>query len=137
MADGFEVDFSELDKLSADLGEIEASAGPLIRKAVEITALKSKRDWQEPLKGSATLPLLPYALSYDVRVNFLDSSTTVEAEVGFDKTRAQGALGNISEYGSPSITGRGFGLAALEKNLDDFIGGIDLAMRDAERKAGL
>lgn len=126
-------DFSELTRLAADLGEVADDAGPNIRTAVVVTSLKVKKDWQEPLKGSRTLPALPYALGFDVT----SDGHEIHSEIGFDKARNQGPLGNISEYGSPSITGRGFGIAAIEANQEDFVHGLDLATKALERKAGL
>lgn len=133
MADGVTFDFSDIDKLVADLGTVPNTAGPLIRKAVEITSLKIKRDWQEPLKGSATLPALPYALGFDVK----SDGRTIESEIGFDLARNQGPLGGISEFGSPTITGRGYGLASLRKNQDDFVKGLEIALEQAQKRVGL
>lgn len=133
MADGIGFDFSEIDRLVADLGDISDAAGKNVIKAVEGTSLGVKKAWQEPLKGSRTLWALPFALTYDVE----GDGTTVTSEIGFDKERNQGPLGNISEYGTPTTTGRGFGLAALEKNIPDFERGLSVALEQAEKAAGL
>lgn len=132
-----EFDFSEIDQLAADLGEVADNAGPNIRKAIEVTALRIKKDWQEPLKGSATLPGLFYALSYDVDLLQGFGASVLKAEIGFDPDRFQGRLDNISEFGTPTVTGRGFGLRALEKNQADFEKGLDIALEQAERKGNL
>lgn len=127
-----ESDFSEVNQLIIDLGQVPANAGRNIIAAVTVTSFKIKKAWQEPLKGSSSLPALPYALSYDV----VSDGRKVEAEIGFDKGRNQGPLGNISEFGSPTITGRGFGLKALADNQSDFEKGLDIAIEQAERQAG-
>jgi len=133
MADSVSFDFSDINKLVADLATVPNTAGPLIRKAVEITSLKIKRDWQEPLKGSATLPALPFALGFDVK----SDGRTIDSEIGFDLARNQGPLGGISEYGSPTITGRGYGLASLQKNQGDFVKGLEIALEQAQKMVRL
>jgi hypothetical protein len=119
-------DFSELNKLAADLGEVSRTARPNVRKAVQVTAHKVRDSWREKLQGSATLPGLPAALSYDVESN----AGGVEAEVGFDK-QGQGNLGVFSEYGSVNNAPRGFGLASLEENQADFVKGILMAVDES------
>lgn len=137
MADGIEFDFSQLDQLTADLGEVAADVGPNIRKAVEVTSLNIKKAWQEPLKGSSTLPGLPYAISYDISTVQDVGGSVIKAEIGFDKNKSQGPLGSISEFGSPTITGRGYGLKALEANEGDFVKGLEIATERAEKDSGL
>lgn len=137
MADSFKVDSSELDQLAADLGQVSHNAGPNVRKAITVTSLKVKTDWQAPLKGSKTLPGLPYAITFDITTFQGFGASVIKAEIGFDKDRNQGPLGNISEYGAPTITGRGYGLKALQTNESDFQKGLEIALEQAERKAGL
>jgi hypothetical protein len=130
MASGF--DYSELNKLAADIGEVPDNSGPFLRSAIQFTATSVKKAWQEPLKGSSTLPGLPRAISYDIESN----GKVLEAEIGFDKG-GQGSLGGVSEFGTPTVAGRGFGLKALEANQADFEKGIEIAISDAMRKVGL
>lgn len=125
-------DFSEIDKLAADITDA-ADALPNIKKAVSVTAFKVKESWRDRLKGSDTLPALPYAINYDVKV----AGDSVEAEIGFDKSKKQGALGNISEFGSINNPPRGFGLASLEENQGDFETGIHRAIDDTLKESGL
>lgn len=126
-------DYSDLTKLAADLGTVPAKSGPNIRKAFEVTSVNVKKAWQEPLKGSASLAGLPSALGYDIETD----GTSIKSEIGFDKNRSQGPLGNISEFGSPTIAPRGFGLTALEANQADFQKGLEIAISDALKEAGL
>lgn len=130
-------DFSELDQLAADLGEVPEKAGPNIAKAITVSSIKVKESWQEPLKGSATLPRLPYALSFDITNLQAFGVSVIKSEIGFDKEKPQGALGNVSEYGTPTITGRGYGIAALHANEADFVKGLSVALEQTERAAGL
>jgi len=128
-----DADFSELNRLARDLSEVPKNSGPLLRKAVEVTSGKIKSSWRDRLKGSATLPGLPGAVSYDIEA----TGTTLAAEIGFDKSKPQGPLGNISEYGTPKVAPRGFGHAALQENADDFEKGIEIAIDQALKEAGL
>ena len=124
--------FSELDKLAVDLGDA-ADVIPNVKKAVQVNSNKVKSAWRNKLQGSSTLPALPYAVSYDVEVN----AGGVEGEIGFDKDKPQGALGNVSEYGTMNNAPRGFGLASLEENQADFVEGIEKAIDDTLKAAGL
>lgn len=130
-------DFSELSQLAADLGQVGDKVGPNINTAITGTSLGIKKAWQEPLRGSKTLGGLVPALSFDITTADLFGQSVIKSEIGFDKSKAQGPLGNISEYGSPTIAGRGYGLAALEANQADFVRGLEIATRDAEKEAGL
>lgn len=125
-------DFSALDALATDLGGA-ADALPNVKKAVTVTARNVKDSWRDKLKGSSTLPALPYAVTYDVTAD----AGSVEGEVGFDKSRNQGPLGNISEFGSMNNPPRGFGLASLEENQADFVKGIEQAIGDTLKAADL
>lgn len=126
-------DFSEIDKLAVDLGSVASQTQPNVHKAVEVTARKVKDAWRDRLKGSAHLRLLPHAVTYDIT----EPGGAVEGEIGFDKGRKQGPLGNVSEFGTPTVGPRGFGLASLEENQEDFVKGIGLAVGDTLGDAGL
>jgi hypothetical protein len=130
-------DFSQLTQLGADLGDVGDKVGPNVRKAIIGTSMGVKKAWQEPLKGSSQLFGLPSAISFDIRTAQMFGVSVIESEIGFDKGKTQGALGNISEFGSPTIAGRGYGIAALEANQADFQHGLEEATKDAEREAGL
>lgn len=126
-------DFNEFAELA---GDFEVAASDLQEnafKAVQVTCYKTKETWRDKLKGSAHLKFLPYAVDYDVK----EITGAIEAEVGFNKSRKQGRLGNISEFGTPTIGPRGFGLASQEENLDDFVKGQEKAADDALKKGNL
>jgi hypothetical protein len=124
-------DFSELDILALNLGDLGPLAGKFVASAVTVTARKVKDTWRDKLKGSETLPALPYSVTYDTAVFQGFGVTQIKADVGFDKERAQGALGNVSEFGTPTVTGRGYGIASLEENQADLERGVEIAARDA------
>lgn len=136
MTDAIIVDTSELDQLAADLGEVSRNAGLFVRKAVEVTAFKVRDDWRNNLKGLPHLPALPYAITYDITVLYGFGSSVIKAEIGPDKERNQGALGNFTEFGSVNNPPRGDGHAALQRFEKDFEFGLSKALEDAERASG-
>lgn len=120
-------DFSELDKLAADIGEAPRKAQKSIRKAVEVTARNVKNSWRGKVSGAKGLGGLSSAVSYDIKT----SSEGVDAEVGYDRGKKQGKLGAVSEFGTPRTAPRQYGLSSLEENQEDFINGLGTAIEDA------
>jgi hypothetical protein len=122
-------DLTGLDKLTADLLGAGVEALPFVRQAVQGTALGVKKSWQGKVSGSRGLGGLARTVSYDTEIK----GGAVTAEIGYDKGRGQGPLGNISEFGSKYHAPRGYGAAALHENEDDFVRGIEHAVDDALR----
>lgn len=137
MADGFDVDFSEMDKLAADLADVPKSIGSFVRKAVEVTARNVRDDWRQNARGMGHAPAFPYSITYDLKGGSGARGSEIDAEVGPDKGRLQGALGNLIEYGSVNNPPQGLGLGALQRNQEDFITGLVKAEEDARKKGDL
>lgn len=136
MTDSFSMDFSEVDKLVADLGTVAATAGQYVRKAVEVGARNVKDDWRDFSKAQLTpgsARLFPFSISYDITSEAGPLSSTVQAEIGPDKDKPQGALGNLLEYGSVNNAPKSYGANALKANESDFQRGLVAALDDAER----
>jgi hypothetical protein len=92
-------DLSGLDRLAADLRGAGNAIIPFAVKALAVTANNVKKTWRGKVSGKPSgLPGLAGAVSYDVKASGAD----IEAEIGYDKNRYQGPLGNISEFGSPT-----------------------------------
>ncbi|MFI6819723.1 hypothetical protein ACIBJE_02075 [Micromonospora sp. NPDC050187] len=89
---------SELNRLVADLEEVPPNAHRNIRKAVEFTARGIKDSARDFAGGIAHAPHYPAAITYDIDDQGV--GVGVSAEIGPDKDRKQGALGNILEYGT-------------------------------------
>ena len=98
-----------LDQLVIDLERVVARALPETLAVGRKAAINIKRDWAQRWSGLAQAPRLAAAITDDVAV--LPGAVTVE--VGPDKGRAQGALGNLVEYGSVHNAPRPGGLPAL------------------------
>lgn len=154
MPDSARIDFSELNKMAADLGRVPDDSGEFFRQAIETTARHVKDTARENAKGMAHAPAFPYSITYDVGVGYDQSigqqamsviggaisgarASVLRAEIGPDKNRAQGALGNLIEYGSVNNPPQGIMHGALQANEVDFEKGIAKATDDALKKAGL
>jgi len=129
MADGVKFDFHEINALTADLVAAPAKVLPKLRQALEVTATNVKKDWQEPLKGSATVPAGAASITYDIigAASLLLGKSAMSAEIGPELGRAQGPIVGMLEYGTPNTGPRGYGAEALHKNEADFEKGISLA----------
>ena len=133
MTDSFSIDSSEVDRLVADLGTVASTAGQYIRKAVEVAAVNNKKDWAEFAKGLKHLPAFPSSITYDITTFQGFGASIISAEIGPDKSRSQGALGNIVEYGSVNNAPKSYGANALKANESDYQRGLVAALEDAER----
>ncbi|MEU1240044.1 hypothetical protein ABZ388_06765 [Micromonospora parva] len=121
---------SGLNELAATLESAADDAVDEGRKVVSKGALNIKKDARRFASGIAHAPAYPYSIGYDTKA----SGTTVSAEIGPDKDKRQGALGNILEYGTvnnapfahlgPALDAEGprF-VAALEKLAVDLLEG--------------
>lgn len=127
----------DFSSLARDIDEVPKTTAPFMRKAVEVTARNIKDAWRDKLTGSERLPFLGSTVSYDVTGGQAIRAAAIEAEIGIDKSRYSGPLGNISEFGTPRTPGRGYGLAALVENADDLDKGIQRAIDDGLKAAGL
>lgn len=87
---------SELADLADDLDRAAEKVLEESRKVIARGALNIKRDAAARVSGLAHAPYYPRAISYDTAVR----GDTVHAEIGPDKGRPQGPLGNLLEYGS-------------------------------------
>lgn len=98
MADdaGLTIDDHEVVALSRDLLAAAEAAPEATRKVVAKGALNIKRDAQRRVTGLAHAPAYPRSITYDTH----QGPTGASAEIGPDKDRRQGALGNLLEYGS-------------------------------------
>lgn len=141
MADGVSIDASEVNQLAGALHGAGVNAGRYIRSAATFTALNVKKDWQATAKGQLGAKGFPPSIGYDINTFQGFGQSVLQVEIGPDKERAQGALGNLIEYGGDTRGGldsrRGFGAAALHRNAADFEKGLSMALEDAERAAGV
>jgi hypothetical protein len=136
MTDGISFDFSELDKLAADIGEVPLLAAPFIKSAVQFTATLVKKEAKQTV-GFKRWSAAAASIDYDIHGVTGERLGGISAEIGYNKGRAGGPLGNIREFGSPTVPPSNDLVNALHNNEADFVKGLDIALRDAEKKAGL
>lgn len=85
-------------ELAEDLHDAAENAVDATRSVVSKGCLNIKKDIRRQWTGFKHAPDLPKAVTYDTDVK----GTLVTGEVGPDKSRRQGALGNLLEGGSPT-----------------------------------
>lgn len=85
-----------LVEVLGDLHQAKADALPEVKKVVSKGALNIKNDIRDAWRGIRHAPALPRAVTYDVT----EHGYSVSAEIGPDKAKRQGALGNLIEFGS-------------------------------------
>lgn len=141
MADGITVDDSELRAYARDLGEVNSIAGRYIRSAVEVSARKVKDYWRDDVDDIKGAAAFPFSIGYGIKTFHGFGVSVIQAEIGPDKDRNQGALGNLVEFEGEKDGGlssnEGAGEAALERVEDDFVKGLAIALADAEHAAGV
>jgi len=85
------------ETLAAALLEAAAKAVAETRVIVQVGAQHIKTEWRDNALRSAPTQNAgaPYAITYDTTVG----KTSVDAQIGYDKNRPGGALGNLLEFG--------------------------------------
>ncbi|MFE7869761.1 hypothetical protein ACFUYE_05350 [Micromonospora humida] len=89
-------EYREVEKLVRTFDEALTYAMPAVRGVVQKGALNIKNGARQRISGHPHTPAYPAAIGYDSKVG----PVSAEAEIGPDKSRRQGALGNILEYGT-------------------------------------
>jgi HK97 gp10 family phage protein len=91
-----EIRIEGLKELVADLDKATSRALAEVRAIVEKGANNIKKDAVGRVSGLAHAPAYPRSIGYDIGYQI----GAVAAQIGPDKNRRQGALGNILEYGT-------------------------------------
>ena len=141
MSDGIDLDFSELTSLAADLGKVPENAGPLINSAVQFKSREIKKSAAKKVGRRKHFKQAAQAIDYDLKVFQGFGVSVLQSEIGFDKDKPAGALGNLTEFGAPgaanALTPGNELVSSLHEQEADFEKGLSKALEDAERKAGL
>lgn len=127
------IDLSELDALT---GRLAASGEVVQREGAAVVnrgALNVKNGWRDRARttAGAHARLYPGSISYDnARVV---APGVLEAVIGPDKARPQGALGNLLEFGSVNNGPHNDGGLALDEEEPRFVAQVEaLGQRAAE-----
>lgn len=107
---GVHLDVEGDDELRRALQQAPEELMRDIEKATSKGSLNIKRDWSSHFEGSTHAPHLARAVNYDLdRQGYV-----VTSEIGIDKGRVQGPLGNLTEFGSINNAGDPAGQRALD-----------------------
>lgn len=86
----------DLSAWAEQLGDAADRVLPEARKVVVRGTIQIKRDAKRRVRGLRHAPYYPASITDDIR----QGADWVESEIGPDKSRRQGALGNLIEFGS-------------------------------------
>jgi len=89
-------DTSGLRQLDQDLGKVEAQSLPQARKVVARGSVQIKKGAQQRIAGHPHAPAYPRSIGYDQ----YETPGWLRSQIGPDKLKRQGALGNILELGT-------------------------------------
>lgn len=94
----FSIEHQDFDEYAKQLFSLREEALPRTSRIIRRGALNIKKGAQRRVPQSHTLPYYARSISYDSG----EEGLTAWAEIGPDKRRRQGPLGNLIEYGSPT-----------------------------------
>jgi hypothetical protein len=141
MADGVSFDFDELNRLAADLGTVPKTIGPFLESAIKFTSVNVKRAASRKVGRRRHFRQAAQAIDFEVKHFSGFGVNIIQSEVGYDKEKRAGELGNLVEFGAPgspnALTPGNELVLSLRENEADFIRGVERAEEDARRKAGL
>lgn len=127
-----EFDFSEVNRLAADLGDAPAKVIPNVRKAVEVTARNVKDDWRSGAKALSGAHAKRYPGSIDYTME-LNTDGEIGAEIGpsLGGRWGQGSLGILEDApGGVGSRPQKAGTKAAKKAEKDFENGLLKAVGD-------
>ncbi len=110
-------DISGLDELVADLRDAPGRVQRKVDAVVIKGAVDIKNDWRERASGNRHAPLYPASIGFDAGWK----AGAFEAEIGPDKDKPQGALGNLLTYGSANNPPSGDDVAVAEAEAPKFL----------------
>lgn len=131
------VDENGFNALERQLGEVPRQVAPRLRQAVEVTARNIKDAWKGKLEGANHLPHGSRTITYDLHGTTGTVLGGISAEIGAERGRLQARFIKVVENGAPTLTARGYGSKSLHENEADFDRGIQKAVEDGMRDAGL
>ncbi len=127
---GVNVDSSDLKRLAAVFDDADDVAADEVHKVVKRGANNIKAHARRLISGHPHLPHYPRSISYDI----WQTARGAAAEIGPDKSKRQGPLGNIIEYGTPKNAPLPHLGPALQAEEPRFVKALeDLAVNSFER----
>lgn len=151
-------ELSELMKLAKDLESAPKNLAPHLRKAIERTSVSVKKEAQGSVRQRSGFGHAASAIDYELSGVAGKSVSEMRSEVGYNRAKRAGRLGNLIEFGAPRakkhmlVNGRNVPVPgsisqplapshdlgnALLNNEEDFVRGVESAVDDAMTEAGL
>lgn len=118
-----------LDTLVADLATAGQRLDAAVKPVVSKGALNIKNAWRIGASGLSHAPAYPYSITYDL--NAAPGTGLISAEIGPDKNKKQGALGNLLEFGSANNPPHLDGARALAAEEPRFLAALEAAAEAA------
>lgn len=111
----------DLRSLAFDFAQAPRKAQRETVGVLDAAALRVKNEWRDNARQSAGshAPAYPNSISYDFLLGAALRGAA-EVEIGPDKTRPQGALGNLIEFGSVNNPPHNDGGRALREEIPRF-----------------
>ena len=152
-----DADFSELMQLAADIEAAPEALPKYLRKALDVTSMKVKKDAQGTVRGRSGFGHAANAIDFELKGSS-GSTSEMSSEIGYSKDKGAGKLGNLIEFGAPGakkhmlVGGRNVPVPgavskplapshdlgnALLANEGDFVEGVSKAVSDALTESGL
>jgi hypothetical protein len=123
-------DFTEVDALIADMGEVPRRLHANVRKEVQVSAQDVRDDMRAVARASSGRHARGYPIAMDYEIESLADG--VIAEVGPNLGKNQGQLGFLEEgVGSQNTSPQRATMLAVRANQDSFIRGILMAGTEA------
>lgn len=113
-------DTKDLQEWIADLERADEELVPSTERVVGRGCFQIKKDWAARWTGYAHIPWLPRAINYDVTRR----GDSVSGEVGVDKSKRQGPLGNVIEFGTENNAPIPGGMPAVAAEEPRFINAL-------------
>lgn len=137
MADGASFDFSDVLKLAADIGEVADDVEKPVKTALNVTSMRVKKGAQQKVRRRKHFAQAAQAITFDVTA----TRSGIESEIGYEKGRGAGKLGNLIEFGAPgaanALTPGNELQRTLQEEQEDFTRGLEIALDDVMKAKGL
>lgn len=126
----------DLFSLVRDLGEVPKETAPFVRKAVEVSARNIKDQIKDEYSGARSLPGASRSISYDLHGSTGARLGGISAEIG-PELGGQGSIVGVVDNGTINTPGRKRIPKALADEVEGFDRGIQRAIDDGLKAAGL
>lgn len=111
------------EQLAVDLAMAGMRLDAAVKQVVAKGALNIKNDWRKSASGLAHAPAYPSSITYDLDAE--PGSGVISAEIGPDKDKRQGPLGNLIEFGSANNPPHLDGARALAAEEPRFVSALE------------